>query len=91
MSDLGELIASPVVEVIDLAEDSVRIRIPGNDGWVAELDLPLRYCPEPARQIGGAFYLDTYRVDGKYELRGRAVDPEEERKMIDEWFKDLDL
>lgn len=71
---------------VDLQANSVRIRIRGEDGWIAERSIDLEVCPRAARLPGGSFFLDTISRFRNFRqediLRSRSVDPEEDLRFL---------
>jgi len=86
------LVASVLCEIVGISSRTVRIRVEGEQGWVAERDFEREFCP-PAMEVGGAFYLETYEFmrDGKkqYRVASKASDPREELAALDGWFEGL--
>jgi CheY-like chemotaxis protein len=80
--------ASTLCEVVEVDEDNGRIRVEvsGRDGWIAERSFDIDFCPMEARQLGGAFWIDSIEkrrgAAVEYVVRARAVDILEEQEFL---------
>lgn len=85
------LIKSALLEVLLIDDHAVLLGY--KDGQAAGLMVyPVNFCPEPARMVGGCFYLDKFKAEGTqdYVFRTRSVDPGEEAKILEDLFRPLE-
>ena len=87
----GTLVSSVILEVLDVDDlaRTVTLNYRGKSGSVVgTIIYPIDFCPETARIPGGAFYVDKFKIDSKdgpkYVSRTRGVDPEQERRILEE-------